>query len=139
MEQKEANMQQALTIIHQTISNILGLQKGRKSDLSPIAISILYNAHSKNLQVTDISRLYDIKKSTASGYVDNLEKNGYVKRVKDEKNRRNTYVLATAKGEKWIVSKEKVLSIYVKKHMAKLSPSEQEEFINLLTKFVKEN
>jgi len=139
MEQKEAELKQALTLIHQTISNVLGLQRGRKSDLSPVAISILYNIHTRKMQVTDISRLYDIKKSTASGYVDNLEKKGYAKRVKDEKNRRNTYVASTAKGEKWILSKEKVLSSYIENHIAKLTVTEQEEFINLLTKFVKEN
>lgn len=139
MQQKEANLQQALTLIHQTISNILGLQKGRKSDLSPIAISILYSSHSKNLQVTDIARLYDIKKSTASGYVDNLEKKGYVKRVKKEKNRRNTYVFPTIKGEKWILTKEKMLSSYTEKHMEKLTIDEKKEFVNLLTKFTQEN
>ena len=139
MQQKEADLQQALTLIHQTISNILGLQKGRKSDLSPIAISILYNSYSRKLKVTDIARLCDIRKSTASGYVDNLEKKGYVKRVKDKKNRRNTYVFPTAKGEKWIFSKEKALSNYVEKQMAKLTVNEQKEFVNLLTKFTKEN
>ena len=139
MEQKEVELKQALTLIHQTISNVLGLQRGRKSDLSPVAISILYNIHARKMQVTDISRLYDIKKSTASGYVDNLEKKGYAKRVKDEKNRRNTYVVPTTKGQKWIQTKETILSGYIKKHMAKLTIDEQKEFVDLLGKFVKEN
>ena len=55
---------------------VLGLQKGRKNPLSPIATAILYQAHTKKLQVTDIAKLFDIKKSTASGYVDTLEKKG---------------------------------------------------------------
>jgi|WetSurMetagenome_2_1015567.scaffolds.fasta_scaffold02769_2 DNA-binding MarR family transcriptional regulator len=139
MEQKGANLRQSLNIIHQTISVVLGLQKGRKSDLSPIAISILYNSNAKKLKVTDISLQFDIKKSTASGYVDNLEEKGYVNRVKDAKNRRNTYIVPTDKGKKWILSKEKVLSDYIKKHMAKLTASEQKEFVDLLNKFVKEN
>jgi len=139
MEQNEVYMQYALTLIHETISTILGLQKGRKNELSPMAISILYNSYAKKLQVTGISSQYDIKKSTASGYIDNLEKKGYVKRVKNEKNRRNTYVVPTAKGKKWVLAKEKLLSDYVKKHMKNLTVSEQELFINLLTKFVKEN
>ncbi len=127
-----------LTLIHQTISNILGLQKGRKSELSPVATSILYNAHLKKLQVTDISRLYGIKKSTASGYVDTLEKKEYVKRVKEPENRRNTYVVPTAKGEKWLQSQEKQLYSYIEKHMTQLTPNEQEELIQLLTKFTDE-
>jgi DNA-binding MarR family transcriptional regulator len=139
MEQKEANLRQSLNLIHETISRVLGLQKGKKSDLSPVATSILYNAHTKKLKVTDISRLFDIKKSTASGYVDNLEAKGYVKRAKDEKNRRNTYVVPTSKGEKWILSKEAVLSDYIQKNLAKLTESEQKEFVELLNKFVKQN
>ena len=139
MEQNQTDLRQSLNLIHQTISTVLGLQKGRKSDLSPIAIAILYNSHPKKLQVTDISRLFDIKKSTASGYVDTLEAKGYVKRYKVEKNRRNTYVVPTAKGENWIQTKETVLSGHIKKHMAKLTIDEQKEFVDLLGKFVKEN
>ena len=139
MEQNQTDLRLSLNLIHQTISMVLGLQKGRKSDLSPIAISILYTSHTKKLQVTDISTIFDIKKSTASGYVDTLETKGYVKRVKDEKNRRNTYVVPTTKGGKWIQTKETILSGYIKKHMAKLTVDEQKEFIDLLGKFVKEN
>jgi DNA-binding MarR family transcriptional regulator len=138
MAQKETDMRHSLSLIHETISRILGLQKGKKSGLSPVAIAILYQSHVKRLQVTDISRLYDVKKSTASGYVDNLEKKGYAKRVKDEKNRRNTYVEPTEKGKKWMLSKEKVLAEYIQKHMANLTHGEQEQFIDLLSKYVKE-
>jgi DNA-binding MarR family transcriptional regulator len=138
MEQKEAGTRHSLSVIHETISRILGLQKGKKSDLSPVAIAILYQSHVKRLQITDISSLYDIKKSTASGYVDNLEKKGYVKRVKDEKNRRNTYVEPTEKGKKWILTNEKVLAKYIQKHMANLTRGEKEQFINLLAKFIEE-
>ena len=102
-------------------------------------MSILYRACSTKLQVTNISRLYDIRKSTASGYVDNLEKNGYVKRVKDGENLRNTYVVPTAKGEKWITSKETLLADYVQQHLANLTVKEQQDFLMLLSKFVKEN
>jgi DNA-binding MarR family transcriptional regulator len=132
----ETELQRTINLIHEAISMTLGLQKGRKSDLSPIATAILYNAHIKNLQVTDISAMFDIKKSTASGYVDNLEKKGYVLRVKDEANRRNTYVVPTEKGEKWLRTKEEVLAGYVKKHMANLTVEEQSAFLGLLEKFM---
>jgi DNA-binding MarR family transcriptional regulator len=139
MQRKENDLPGMLTVIHQTISNILGLQKGRKNELSPIATSILYNAHTKKLQVTDIASIYGIKKSTASGYVDTLEKKGYAKRVKEPENRRNTYIVPTTKGEKWISTQEKQLSCYIEKHLTQLTPKEQEELIQLLTKFTKEN
>jgi DNA-binding MarR family transcriptional regulator len=136
MEQNQANLQRSLNLVHETISRVLGLQKGKKSDLSPVAISILYQSCQKKLQITEISRMFDIKKSTASGYVDNLEKKGYVKRLKDEANRRNTYVVPTEKGKKWIESNQEVLAEYIRKHMANLSPQEQQQFISLLAKFV---
>ncbi len=136
MDDEKARVRQSLSLIHGTISDILGLQKGKKSDLSPVAISILYNASTKKLQVGDITRLYDIKKSTASGYVDNLEKKGYVKRMKSEENKRNTYIVPTEKGKKWILSKENKLAVYIEKHLKRLKPEEQDRFIELLDRFV---
>ena len=134
----DPNTQHPLNLIHEAISMTLGLQKGKKSPLSPTATAILYQAHTKKLQVTDIARLFDIKKSTASGYVDNLEKKGYVTRVKDEANRRNTYVVPTGKGEKWLENKELGLAAYFQRHMVNLSATERQEFVRLLAKFVEE-
>ena len=138
MEQQEADLKRSLNLIHETISRVLGLQKGKKSDLTPIATSILYQSCVRKIKVTDISSMFDIKKSTASGYVDTLEKKGYVERLKDEENRRNTYVVPTEKGIKWIQKNEKVLAQYIEKHMANLTPQEQRQFISLLAKFVEE-
>ena len=136
MAEKEADLKRALSLIHETISKVLGLQKGKKSDLSPVATSILYQSCVRKLKVTDISNLFDIKKSTASGYVDTLEKKGYVERLKEEENRRNTYVVPTEKGKRWVRRNEEVLAEYIGKHIANLSPQEQQQFISLLTKFV---
>jgi DNA-binding MarR family transcriptional regulator len=139
MEHPETDdLQHALNLIHETISRLLGLQKGKKSDLSPIATAILYQACTRKLQVTDISTTFDIKKSTASGYVDNLEKKGYVERQKEKANRRNTYVVPTEKGKRLVQTNEQVLADYIKKHMTNLTPQEQHQFIVLLSKFVRE-
>jgi DNA-binding MarR family transcriptional regulator len=136
--QPQNQKQHAITIIHQTVSTVLGFQQGKKSDLTPIATAILYNAHTKRLQVTDIAKTFNIKKSTASGYVDTLEKGGYVTRTKDESNRRNTYVVPTEKGREWLAAKEKVLVEYVQKHMANLTSEEQTVFLGLFEKFMKD-
>jgi DNA-binding MarR family transcriptional regulator len=133
----EQQMQHAITVIHQTVSTILGLQQGKKSDLSPVAAAILYNTHIRKLQITDIANTFNIKKSTASGYVDTLEKGRYATRIKEEANRRNTYVVPTEKGRDWLAAKEKVLADYVEKHMANLTPEEQTAFLGLLEKFMR--
>ncbi len=115
---------------------MLGMQKGRKGELSPIGLSILYGACMKKTRVSDLTVTYDIKKSTASGYIDNLENKGYVKRVKDEADRRVTYIEPTEKGKKWVLANEKKLSEYIEKHLKNLKPAEREQFVELLTKFV---
>lgn len=137
MDQEMEKIQDALGLIHGAISDILGLQKGKKSDLSPIAISILYVSSRDRLRVNDISRSYGIKKSTSSGYVDNLEKKGYARRIKSDTDRRVTYIVPTAKGKKWIASREKKLREYIMEHMKNLSSEEQDQFVGLLAKFVK--
>ena len=126
----------SLGLIHGAISEVLGTQKGRKGELSPIGMSILYSACMKKTRVSDLTVAYDIKKSTASGYVDNLENKGYVRRVKDEADRRVTYIEPTEKGKKWVAENEKKLAEYIEKHLKNLKPGEREQFIELLTKFV---
>lgn len=68
--------------------------------------------------------------------MDNLEKKGFVKRMKSEDNKRNTYIVPTEKGKKWILAKENKLAVYIEKHMKRLKPEEQERFIELLDRFV---
>ncbi|MBP1946603.1 MarR family winged helix-turn-helix transcriptional regulator [Methanobacterium petrolearium] len=113
----------------------MGLQKGKKNELSMISISILYTSHIRKIRMRDISEIYDISKSTASGYVDNLEKKGYVQRKKGEHDKRNIYVEPTEKGKRWIKEHEKKLSDYIEEHMSNLTSKEQEKFIELLSKF----
>lgn len=136
MSTERAVIHRSLGLIHGAISEMLGMQKGRKGDLSPIGMSILYGACMKKTRVSDLTVSYDIKKSTASGYIDNLEKKGYVKRVKDEEDRRITYVEPTEKGKKWVQENEKKLSIYIEKHLKNLKPGEREQFVEMLAKFV---
>ncbi len=136
MDSEEARIRRSLGLIHGAISEVLGLQKGRKSDLSPIAISILYTAYTKKLQIGDITQQFDVRKSTASGYVDHLEVKGYVRRMKSDDDRRNTFIVPTEKGKKWILAKENKLTGYIEAHMRRLKPEEREQFIELLAKFV---
>ena len=137
MSGNPAELQQSLGLIHGAISDVLGLQKGKKGDLSPVSMSILYEACTGKLRMGDITEKYDIKKSTASGYVDRLEKMGYVRRMKDEDDRRNTFVLPTEKGKKWLRENEQKLAQYIEIHLKNLTPDEREEFIKLLSKFVR--
>ena len=128
-------VQQSLSLIHGAINEMMGLQKGKKNELSMISISILYTSHIRKIRMRDISEIYDISKSTASGYVNNLEKKGYVQRKKGERDKRNIYVEPTEKGKRWIKEHEKKLSNYIEEHMSNLTSKEQEKFVELLSKF----
>ena len=135
MDSYKLRIQQSLSLIHDAINEVMGLQKGRKNELSMISMSIIYTSYTKKIRMKDISEIYDISKSTASGYVDNLEKKGYVKRVKGEYDKRNIYIKPTEKGKIWISENEKKLSDYIEEHMSNLTSKEQEKFVELLSKF----
>ncbi|HUL62700.1 MAG TPA: MarR family transcriptional regulator [Methanocella sp.] len=135
MAAEKERMRKAMGLIHGAISETLGVQKGRKSELSPVALSILYRASVKAVRMNDVASACDIRKSTASRHVDNLEKRGLVRRERDEADRRIVHVVATAKGKSLFADNEKQLAKYVEKGMDRLTPAEQEAFVGLLVKF----
>jgi len=135
VKSEEDQAQKAIRIIHGAISEVLGLQKGRKGVLSPVALSILYTTTVKKIRMNDVAEAYDIRKSTASRYVDSLEEKGLVRRNKDRADMRIVYVVPTAKGKALIAENEKKLADYVDNSMGRLNPAERETFIELLSKF----
>ena len=135
MVAEKERARKAISLIHGAISETLGLQKGRKSELSPVALSMLYTVTMKKARMNDVAEAYGIRKSTASRHIDNLEKKGLVRRSRDEADRRIIYVVPTAKGKSLIAENEKKLAKYVEKGMARLRPAEQEKLVELLVKF----
>jgi DNA-binding MarR family transcriptional regulator len=125
----------AMELIHAAISEVLGLQKGRKGELSPMALVILYQATLKQIRMNDVAGLCDIRKSTASRHVDSLEKKGLVRRARDEADHRVVYVVPTPKGKALIADNEKKLAEFVDRGMARLKPAERDQFVDLLVKF----
>ncbi|WP_024615290.1 MarR family transcriptional regulator [Clostridium sp. Ade.TY] len=56
-------------------------------------------AHFKRLTLTELSEYMSIKKSTCSGIVDRLENMEVFERVKDEDDKRVTYIVFSKKGQ----------------------------------------
>jgi DNA-binding MarR family transcriptional regulator len=135
MGREKERAQRAIRLIHGAISETLGLQKGRKSEVSPIALSILYTSVVKKIRMNDVSEACGIRKSTASRYVDSLEDKGLVVRRRDGEDKRIIYVEPTIKGKSLIAENEKKLAKYVEKGMARLTPAEQKKLVELLVKF----
>jgi DNA-binding MarR family transcriptional regulator len=113
---------------------MLSQHNGRCDELSLVALSILYNATIKKTSVSDVSEDCGIRKSTASLYVDSLEKKGLV-RLKHDEPARTIYIEPTARGKSLIAEYEKKLSKYVEKGMVGLKPAEQEKIVELIAIF----
>ena len=135
MGTEEERARKAIGLIHGAISEMLGLQKGRKAELSPVAMAILYRACARTTRMNEVAEACGIQKSTASRYVDGLEKKGLARRERDQADRRIVYVVPTAKGMALIAENERQLAQYVEKGMARLTPAEQEKLVELLVKF----
>ena len=135
MGREEERARQAVGLIHGAISETLGLQRGRKAELSPVALAILYRSCQRTTRMNEVAEASGIRKSTASRHVDGLEKKGLVRRSRDAADRRGVCVVPTAKGRALVAANEKKLAEYVKKGMARLTPAEQEKLVELLAKF----
>ncbi len=70
----------SIGILHFTLNEIFGLNKGMRNEISLIGISILYLAASSRVKMSDLVQLRNVAKSTVTNYVDTLEKNEFIRR-----------------------------------------------------------
>lgn len=109
---------------------------GKAGELSYTAGSLLYNLHHQKMHMQDLTRLNGVSKSTATDYVDNLENKGYVRRVKDEDDRRGIYIEITDKGHEWVDKNEARIRKYLEGCASRLSVEELETFSGLFSKYM---
>lgn len=127
-----------LAIIQAVSNRAFGIEPGIKSDISPVESFIIYRCNFFKVNMKDLQKANKVAKSTTSHYIDMLEKKGYVIRVKDEEDKRNVIVVPTAKAKAWITETEEKVFDYVEGGMSRLTPEEQDKFIELFSKFVGE-
>ena len=125
----------SLGFISIVINIIFGKDKGRKSTLSSGAIEVLYSAYFSKICMGDIAGMLKITPSSATDLVNYLEREGYVKRVQDEKNRRSFQVIPTEKGEEWILDTEEKMYGFLESHLGRLAPHEQLMFADFCARF----
>jgi DNA-binding MarR family transcriptional regulator len=65
-------------------------------------IAMYYLFNYKKMSQKELGQWMDIKESTVVRLTDRMEKDNYVQRIKDEKDRRITYLILTETGEKRI-------------------------------------
>lgn len=122
--------------MHMALNRIMGIDRGKKGELSPMALSIMYLSYYKKIKMSDISNTFGICKSTATDYVDNLEKKGYISRMKGDSDKRDIFLVPTETGIQWVLHREEQAFAYLKECLSRLAAEEQDQFIHLFFKFV---
>ena len=88
-------------LIKEIYANTMGTvsKSLRESGLTNQQIMVIkLIAHNKQVNISQLCEEMSLSKGTISGIVARLEKADYVKKIKDEKDKRNTYVAFSDKG-----------------------------------------
>lgn len=130
-----AKIRLSLGMVHIAMNMMWEMDRGRKSRLSHSAIEILYTAYFYRIRMADIAGMLEVSRSTATDHINYLEREGYVRRVRDKNDRRTFFILPTEKGEEWILNIEERLFGYLEDRFLGLTTEEQQEFARLCAKF----
>lgn len=87
-------------------------------------------------RLSDVSHELSISAPTATGIVDRLERDGYVKRQHDDLDRRVVNVVLTPKGKKFISKSHEKKFDRFRKILNILSTKEQEQYLHILHRLV---
>ena len=131
----EGKLHFSLSLVFLAMCEITELSKGKKSDLSLISMTILRDAIMEKISIGDIVRRNQVSYGTATECVINLEKKGYVSRVKSEADGRSVQVVPTEKALKWFEVLENRTHEYVLDGLSRLNPEEREPFVDMLGRF----
>lgn len=88
-------------LIKEIYANTMGIVSSnlRESGLTNQQIMVIkLIAHNKKVNISQLCEEMSLAKGTVSGIVARLESAGYVKKIKDENDKRNTYVTFSDKG-----------------------------------------
>lgn len=83
--------------------------------------------HYEGLKMSELGEKLFISRPNMTVHVDKLVKEGLVKRMPDEKDRRIIKVAITPKGRDFIVESRSMVKKYIKKNLSALSSSELED------------
>lgn len=109
---------------------------GKKGELTIIPAILLIMVASQKTSMKDLVATFNVTNSTVTVYVDQLEKKGFIARVRGREDRRQVFIEATDSGRDWIRRNKKISEVHLEKTLAKLSPEEQQTLISLIAKAV---
>ncbi len=117
------------------LNMLWGRDKGRKGQLSPQGIEILYSSYFSSVKMSDVASMLNVSRSTATDLINYLEREGFVKRVRGDDDHRTFFITPTEKGNEWVLSTEERLFGYLSDGLSHLNGKEQEDLAQLLEKF----
>lgn len=106
-----------------------------KSEFVTMDIILNYEAKGiSNINISEISRILEISAPAVSKNIKRIEQKGYVCRIVDGKDRRNTYVAATDKGRDKFKEDCIKMNNFMNKVFSHLSASEIDSLVLLINK-----
>lgn len=98
--------------------------------------TLFYVAQHPACGPSDVARFLDTANTTISSATDRLVKRGLLKRARVEKDRRAVALELTDEGESYVTVQRKTYQDMYRLMLERLSPSERDQFIALITKIV---
>jgi DNA-binding MarR family transcriptional regulator len=123
-------------VLLQIISESIMIGSTRKDGLSQTYAGILYLSYWWKMKMQDIARISGVTKSTATHYIDYLEKKGLVRRVHDLDDRRDINIELTDAGRQWVEANHNRMIDYLKECESRFTKDEWKTMISLLARLV---
>lgn len=83
---------------------------------------------------TKLAEEFEVKKSAITAIINRLWEKGFIKRTRDEMDRRVVYLTLTEQGEVFYQKIEEKINCFVEMFMSKFEQSEMEQFIDTYEK-----
>ncbi len=100
------------------------------------ALCCITNCGKEGITHSDLCHRLMMSKAPLTGIIDRLERDGFVQRKVDAKDRRVTRIAITAKGEKnWLRVRDDMRK-HAFAHCSNLSPEEQQTLVDLLARLL---
>lgn len=97
-------------------------------------LAILYNGPKEGMMLSDIGEQMLVTKGNITGLIDRLEKHGFVRRVRDDVDRRKVMAVITEKGMQFTKELMENYKQWTKDVMMGLDTEEKNELIRILKK-----
>lgn len=132
------NQREKVRLVNTAISQTMNLYRiwAKKNQLNYNTLLVLYTLDDlKECTQKEICNWWALPKQTVHGILLDLQKNGYVKLVTSEKNKRERIVSLTPSGQEYANSHLTTLYLLEETAMQKMGEELQEQFIRANTKY----